>query len=127
MNIFENINITEVLQYGAYALWVIFAFVAKYYNSNSKLKSLVAQYINVAEDSFSGTSEKGRQKFEYALTMLYSKVPVYLKPFITQKMLSDMLQKAFDEMQGYAAKQLDSVVDKLPEPKPREGENARDY
>lgn len=124
---FENINIIEALQYGAYALGVIFAFAAKYYNSNSKLKSLVAQYINIAEESFKGTSEKGQQKFEYALTMLYSKVPVYLRPFITQKMLSDMLQKAFDEMQDYAAKQFDYIVDKLPEPMPREGANERDY
>lgn len=127
MSIFENINVTDVLQYGAYALWLVFAFVAKYYNSNSKLKSLVAQYINVAEDSFSGASEKGKQKFEYALTMIYSKVPVYLKPFITQKMIADMLQRTFDGMQEYATKQLDKVVKEMPEPKPREGENARDY
>lgn len=111
MSFFEGINIADLIDYSAYALGVIFAFLASYYRSSEKLQNLTAKAINDAESAFAGTAKKGEQKFEYALTMLYDKVPVALRPLITKKTLADMLQKAFEELSGFAEKQLDKAVD----------------
>lgn len=105
-------NLDAVIQIGAYVLSAIFAFLVSYYRSSKKLQGLVARAINDAESAFSGTSKKGEQKFQYALTMLYDKVPVALRPIITRQVLSDMLQKGFNELSGFAQKQLDAAVDK---------------
>ena len=105
-------NADTIIQIGAYALSAIFAFLTSYYRSSKKLQSLVAKVINDAESAFSGTSKKGEHKFQYALTLLYDKVPVALRPFITKQVLSDMLQKAFNELSSFAEQQLDVAVDK---------------
>ncbi len=105
-------NADTIIQVGAWALSVLFAFLTSYYRSSKTLQGLVARAINDAESAFSGTSKKGEQKFQYALTLLYDKVPVALRPIITKQVLSDMLQKGFNELSSFATQQLDAAVDK---------------
>ena len=91
---------------------VIFFFLTTYFRSSKKLQALAGRVINDAEQAFKGTSQRGQDKFNYALTMLYDKVPLVFRPFITREMLSNMLQSAFDELSEFATKQLDGAVDK---------------
>lgn len=105
-------NADTFIELGAWALSVIFFFLTTYFRSSKKLQALAGRVINDAEQAFKGTSQRGQDKFNYALTMLYDKVPVALRPFITRQLLGEMLQSAFDELSAFAAKQLDGAVDK---------------
>ena len=104
-------NADTFIELGAWALSVIFFFLTTYFRSSKKLQALAGRVINDAEQAFKGTSHRGQDNFNYALTMLYDKVPVALRPFITRQLLGEMLQSAFDELSAFATKQLDGAVE----------------
>lgn len=121
----------EYIDYLAYALLLVFTYLSKYYQSNSKLKTLVQDVVNDVEKSFKSSAlsgeEKSYKKLEYATAMLYNKIPVMFKPFLTKEKLQNLISDCVNSMNAFAQEQLDYAVGGLPDPKPREGDNARDY
>lgn len=92
---------------------VILGYIVSYLKARSDLISKAATYINVAEENYKSFTKAGNQKFEFVVDTLYNWCPAPLKIFITRKMISDIVQKVFDQIQEFANKQLDKAVDKI--------------
>lgn len=96
-------------------LMVIGGFLAEYFKTKQKLWDKVNGYIDKAEEAYKDVAKSGAQKHEYCIQVLHELVPAPLKLFITREMISEIVDKAFDAIASYAAKQLDKVVDKIAE------------
>jgi len=99
----------------AYILVIMFGALAKYYKANKKLQSLITKAVDNSEEMFDGTRKKGEMKLDIAITKLYEYVPVTLRPFITKKLIKDMINSSICDMESYAKKQLDKTVDEIDE------------
>lgn len=96
------------------ALMVIFGFLCSYIKTKTNLISKAGDFINKAEENYKDVSKAGNIKFEYVLNALYDNVvPTPLKMFISRQMVSEIIQKVFDQAAEYATKQLDKIVDKI--------------
>lgn len=73
--------------------------------TRSRLLSQISGYIAEAESTYREVISGG-QKFQIVVGKLYSLVPAFLKPFITEKMVAALTQKVFDEIDSYAKEQL---------------------
>ena len=73
------------------------------------IKGSAAKYIVKAEKMFEGT-QRGGEKFEWAVESLYILLPVPIRAFITKEMIGDIIQGAFDAMADYATTQLDKAL-----------------
>ena len=107
MNIFENINIIEVLQWTGLLL---FGMGLAYYHTNAKLQGVIASSIAQAEAAY-GDAKAGSIKFEWVCHKIYSLVPVVLTTIITKQMIESLVQSTFDTMTAYAKMQLDKLLD----------------
>lgn len=107
MNIFENINIIEVLQWAGLLL---LGAVLAYYRTNAKLQRYVAELIAQAETAYDG-SKAGGIKFVWVCSKIYSMVPVPLQAIINKQMIETIVQGTFNSMAAYAKTQLDKLVD----------------
>ncbi len=95
-------------------LVIIFGFFASYVRTKVELINQAGIFINKAEEEYINVTKAGNLKFEYVLNALYDNViPGPLKMFISKQMVSDIIQKVFDQAESYATKQLDKVVNKI--------------
>ena len=94
-------------------LWVVFGFLVTYFKEKTKLVEHAKYAINSAEKQYELYTKAGGEKFKYACSILASITPTFLKPFITQALIEQIVQSAFNGMEAYAKKQLDKVVDKV--------------
>lgn len=107
----NGINIYSIL---ITVFMVVFGFLCSYIKTKTNLISKAGDFINKAEEDYKDVSKAGAQKFEYVLNALYDNVvPAPLKMFISRQMVSEIIQKVFDQAESYATKQLDKVVDKI--------------
>lgn len=79
---------------------VVLAFVGYYFYVKNKIQAALNGEINDEENS---EAEAKRQEVVERLQAL---VPAVLKPFLTQKVLTALVQAAFDKIEEYAAKQV---------------------
>ena len=75
----------------------------------SSIKGSAAKYVVKAEKMFEGT-QRGGEKFEWAVDSLYILLPVPVRAFITKDMIAEIIQGAFDAMAEYATTQLDKAL-----------------
>ena len=96
-------------------LILILGYIVSYLLTKIKITEKVSAVINKAEIEYKNAQKAGNQKMEFAIDLLYSYVPVYLKPFITKELIKMLIQKTFDEAEGYVNSQLDKVAEKINE------------
>ena len=115
-----EINWLEII---GYILTVIFGALSIYFKRSAvaqskaaevenwiaEIKGSAAKYIVKAEKIFEGT-QRGGEKFKWAVDSLYILLPVPIRAFITKEMIGDIIQGAFDAMADYATTQLDKAL-----------------
>ena len=106
----NGINIYSILITVALCL---VGFLSQYLKTKYELIHKVGDFINKAEDDYKSVSKAGNEKFKWVVTSLYGLVPAPMKFFITEQMIAEIVQKAFDKMAEFATKQLDKVVDNV--------------
>lgn len=102
-----------IIEVAKVAVAIIFGGFALYFKSKVKLTEKVTSLIAEAEDTYKSATKAGGQKLEWVVTRLYVYVPAWLRPIITPKVLEQIVQFVFDNVQAYAKMQLDKVVDKV--------------
>ena len=105
------INILQIVAY------MVLGGLALYFQTNTKLKSYVNDYIAQAEDYYKSATKAGGLKMEFVIEKLYGLIPVYMKPFFPKELVRAIIQNAFDAVEDYAKQTLDKaaefVVDKV--------------
>lgn len=104
MTLYEIISIIAMILLGA---------VSYYFKYKTNLQATIAGHISNAEKEYESIATSGGEKFELVVNTIYNVVPTVFKPFITKDMIGNLVQATFDQMAEYAAKQLDTVVDKI--------------
>ena len=113
-------NWTEII---AYILTVVLGALSIYFKRSAaaqsktaevenwlaEIKGSAAKYIVKAEKMFEGT-QRGGEKFEWAVESLYILLPGPIRAFITKEMIGDIVQGAFDAIADYATTQLDKAL-----------------
>lgn len=108
-------NVYEIIMT---VLAIVFGGLSLYISARKNILDAVEGYINEAEDTFKDATKAGGSKFEWVVDRIMSIIPVALKPFISRALVEATVQKVFDIMESYAAKQADKFVNKvLPEAK----------
>lgn len=87
---------------------VVLAFVGYYFYVKNKIQAALNGEINDEENSEAQAEAKRQEVVE----RLQSLVPAVLKPFLTQKVLTALVQAAFDKIEEYAEKQAVKKVQK---------------
>lgn len=83
-------------------LIILGAGLSYYFYTKNKLSNKVNEIVNIAEDS----DKVANEKMKLAVNELSKIIPTVLKPFITKQALETLIQKAFDQIEVYAQKQL---------------------
>ena len=91
-------------------LFIIAGFFVEYFKTKKNLLESVNNVINKAEEEYKDATKAGGKKMQWAINLLSSYVPAFLKPFITDEMIGSMIQMAFDKIEAYAKQQLDKVI-----------------
>lgn len=92
---------------------IILGAIAAYYRANAKLKEKVAELIDQAEGMYTDATKQGGKRFEWVVERLYSIIPAWLKPLLTQQAVGKIVQNVFDWMDSFAKRQADKLVDKI--------------
>ena len=82
-------------------LTVVSAIVIYYLAVRGKLSGAILEAIVGVEDLDAVGEEKKRQ----AVATVYAVVPAVLKPFITERVLENLIQITFDRVKEFAEKQ----------------------
>jgi len=96
-------------------LILVLTYLVSYLFTKIKITEKVSTVINKAEIEYKNAQKAGNQKMDFAIDLLYSYVPVYLKPFVTKELIRTLIQKTFDEAEEYVNSQLDKVAEKINE------------
>lgn len=80
---------------------VVLAFVGYYFYVRNKIQAALNGEISDEENS----EAKAEAKRQEVVDRLQALVPAVLKPFLTQKVLTALVQAAFDKIEEYAKKQ----------------------
>lgn len=115
----NGINIYSIL---ATIAMILLGYAVSYVKTRSDLIAKAGSLINEAEEDFKDTTHAGAQKFEAVCSWLADMVPTPLKPFITKAMISEIVQKVFDQAKSFADKQLDKIVDHVVKKEPEVAE-----
>ncbi len=78
-------------------------FLSYYFYVKEKIYKATENAVNTAEQD----DKTATEKMELAVGQIYALVPVPLKPFLTKKVIEKIVQKAFDEIEEYAQKQVE--------------------
>lgn len=106
-------NIETIMEVAKIAVAVIFGGFALYFKSKVKLTEKVSGLIAEAEDTYKSYTKAGTAKMEWVVTRLYVYVPAWLRPIITPKVLEQIVQFVFDNVESYAKIQLDKLTEKV--------------
>ena len=96
-------TISEIISIVLAVITVIVGFVSYYFYIRNKLQKQIAAEIEGAEtpDSI------GEEKMNSVIAALKQLVPTILKPFITDSLIEQLVQAAFDSIEAYAQKQVE--------------------
>ena len=83
-------------------LSVFFICLSYYFYIRAKINAATEDAVNNAEQDDKTEAEK----MSLAVDQIYGIVPIVLKPFITRKVIQAIIQKAFDNIEAYAKKQV---------------------
>ncbi len=87
---------------------VVLAFVGYYFYVKNKIQAALNGEISDEENS----KAKAEAKRQEVVERLQALVPGVLRPFLTQKVLTALVQAAFDKIEEYAKKQAVKKADK---------------
>jgi hypothetical protein len=105
-------NWEQVLNILGIVLVCVLGYMVSYFKTNATFKEKIAALINYAESQYL----EGKEKKDYVVDEIYKVVPVWLKPIVNKTMLGLIVQSVFDSIEEYANKQLDKIVDVIPDP-----------
>lgn len=94
-------------------LTVVFGFLSIYIKTKTQVVEKAAEAINHAETAYQSYTNVSSEKMQYAIDWLMQFVPAPLKLIFTRELMERIVQAVFDEVQAFAIKQLDKVVDKV--------------
>lgn len=93
----------------------IFGFIVTYLKSKQNLLKKAGEFINKAEEDYASVSKAGQEKFNWVVATLHSLLPAPMRLFISEQVISEIVQRVFDSMAEFATKQLDKVVEDIVE------------
>lgn len=91
-------------------LYLVIGAAALYFQYNTKLNQKATEYINRAEELYKDSTKSGGTKFNWVVDKLYDFLPAPMRLVFTKETIATLVQRAFDEIQSYAVKQLDKKV-----------------
>lgn len=94
---------------------VIIGYIVTYLSAKINLSKKVTTVINEAELKYKNAQNSSILKMDYAVDLLYTYVPTWLKPVLTKEVLRLLIQKTFDEVEEYVNTQLDKISAKINE------------
>lgn len=97
-----------ILNVALIILSIVLAGVTYYLDTKRKIQEKVNGEIDAAED----TGKKDKEKMAYVVEQLKAIVPKALRFLFTDKVLENIVQKAFDVIENYAQKQVDKKKSK---------------
>ena len=87
-----NVPIVVYVLLGVLVVYLVVRVVK--YVGLDKLREVAYQGFLLAEKEFN--QGDNQEKFEYVVDLVRSAVPIYLKPFITEKLLRNIIQMWFN-------------------------------
>lgn len=107
------------------ALTVVFGGLALYFKYSAKAQAKAKEvqetiskvtadaviFIKEAEEQYKDTTKAGGEKFKEVVNRLYSVVPQPLQSIITKKMVEEIVQSTFNEIEQYVQLQLDKAIE----------------
>ena len=90
-----------------------FAFFSYYMSKRNDLIQVAENAILLAEEKYKDATNSGGEKFEYAVTLIYSAIPASIKFLFPRETVAKMLQTTFDRIEEYALMQLNKASDKV--------------
>lgn len=106
-------NVETIIEAAKVAVAIILGGFALYFKSKVKLTEKVSGLIAEAEDTYKSYTKAGGEKMNWVVTRLYVYVPAWLRPIITPKVLEQIVQFVFDNVESYAKIQLDKLTEKV--------------
>lgn len=106
-------SMENMIQIAQIVIAIIFGGLALYFKSKVKLTEKVSGLIAQAEDTYKSATKAGDEKMNWVVTRLYVYVPAWFRPVITPKVLEQIVQFVFDNVESYAKMQLDKLTDKV--------------
>lgn len=122
----SQINPETVIEAVKYIAMLALGALSLYWQSNARLREIAGKYIASAQVLYTDKE----QRLNWVVAQIYKVVPAVMRPFLTPERVKQIVQAVFDGSKAYRAaweKTLNDAVEAIPEPKPREGANARDY
>lgn len=114
--VLEGAKIVITLVCGGLALY--FKFSKKAQTKAKKIQETFANitaqaviFIKEAEEDYKDFTNAGGKKFDQVVTKLYGLVPDPLKSIVTREMIEEIVQSTFDQIEEYAAIQIDKLID----------------
>lgn len=122
----NSINPADVYEAVKYIAMLILGAVSVYYQSNTRLREISGKYIAAAQVLY----KDKEKRLNWVVDEIYGVVPTAIRPFLTKARVKAIMQSMFEGSKAYREawqKSLDEAVEAIPEPMPREGDNARNY
>lgn len=94
-------------------LTVVFGFLSVYIRTKTNVVQKATEAINCAETAYRDYTNVSSKKMEFAVDWVMQYVPGPLKLIFTRELVEKIIQAAFDEVQEFATKQLDKIVNKV--------------
>lgn len=114
--IIEGLKFLAYLIMGGLALY--FKHSSKAQTKGKQIQQTLAEvtakaviFIKEAEEEYRDVTEMGGEKFALVVARLHALVPVQLQGIITEKMIGDIVQSTFDEIEEYVRLQLDKTIE----------------
>lgn len=80
----------------AIILLACYMFYLYYVGKKKELKSLIYSMVILAEKTFGGKT--GEYKYAFVVGRIYPYIPPYLRLFITEKMLNNLIEEAVEKL-----------------------------
>lgn len=106
-------DIKVILDVLGYVLSICLGGVALYIKGKKTITDNAVKYINEAEEGYQNLVIAKGEKFDYVVDNIYNLIPTVVRPFVTKDLVAIIVQNIFDQMESYAVKQADKIVDKI--------------
>ena len=106
-------DIKVILDVLGYVFSIFLVGVALYSKGKKTITDNAVKYINEAEEGYQNLVIAKGEKFDYVVDNIYNLIPTVVRPFVTKDLVAIIVQNVFDQMESYAVKQADKIVDKV--------------
>lgn len=106
-------DITLIIAILKWVAIIILGGLSLYISAKKEVTDKAKNAIVKAEDAYKDSTKAGGTKFKFAVDWIYSNLPATLKLFVSEDMISSIVQNTFDYMEEYAVTQLNKVTEKV--------------